>query len=274
MVTQIDPGGSGHGNDRDAGDDEDTRIIFPGGPRSGHPDGSDETATRLIPGRQVSGSEPRGRVIGVAPTAISPAPAMPRSQDAEPASDHRAHIDSSDLDSETGENTILIPSSRRSHPSAESDAADASSGGRAAERPLFDPAVGFLVIVDGPGRGMSHPIHYGQNSIGRSSSQRISLNHGDPRISREDHAFLIYDDATQEFFIRDNGKANLVRHNDMPVLTPTRLIHRDVISIGDTLMLFIAVCGNDFDWIRDDPERAFKAQSTDLGATGHEPTGD
>lgn len=274
MVTQIEPGGSGHDDDRDAGDDDDTRIIFPGGSRSDPPGGADDAATRLIAGRQSTGSEPRGRVIGVAPTAIIPSRSISRSHAAEPAGDHGAPDDGAAPISVSGDNTILIPSSRRSQTSSRSDAPEASSEVHATDRPAFDPAVGFLVIVDGPGRGISHPVHYGQNSIGRSSSQRISLNYGDPRISREDHAFLIYDDATQEFFIRDNGKANLVRHNDAPVLTPTRLQHRDVISVGDTRMLFIAVCGNDFDWIRDDPERAVTAQSNDLGADGHEPTGD
>lgn len=266
MVTQIGPGGSSHDDDRDAGDDDDTRIIFPGGSPGSSPGSSDDTATRLIPGRQPSGSEPRGRVIGVAPTAIIPARSMTGPHNAGPS----AHQDSSRSD----DNTILIPSSKRSASKPQGDNSHAAPEPHENMQPVFDPAVGFLVIVDGPGRGASHPIHYGQNTIGRSSSQRISLNYGDPRISREEHAFLIYDETTQDFFIRDNGKANLVRHNDTPVLTPTRLNHRDVISIGDTLMLFIAVCGADFDWIRDDPEKADTAQSTDLGATGHEPTGD
>ncbi len=271
MVTQIEAGGSSHDDDRDAGDDDDTRIIFPGSSSGGPPGSPDDTATRLIPGRQSSGSEPRGRIIGVAPTAIIPARSMTGSQEPGPSAiDTAEHDDNTSSD----DNTILIPSARRRPSPSQSDTSDAALEPYENTASAFDPAVGFLVIVDGPGRGASHPIHYGQNTIGRSSSQRISLNYGDPRISREEHAFLIYDETTQDFFIRDNGKANLVRHNDTPVLTPTRLNHRDVISIGDTLMLFIAVCGADFDWIRDDPERADTAQITDLGATGHEPTGD
>ena len=113
----------------------------------------------------------------------------------------------------------------------------------------FDPVVGWLVVRKGLGRGCFRPIFYGQNSIGRGTDQRISLDFGDPRISRQGHAFLIYDEVAQKFYIRDGGKTNLVRHNGQLVMTPTELHDRDELTIGGTTLLFVALCGPAFDWL-------------------------
>lgn len=116
------------------------------------------------------------------------------------------------------------------------------------DAPSFDPVVGWLVVKAGPGRGQCCLIHYGQNSIGRGNSQRISLDFGDERISRDAHAFIIFDDKQRKFYIRDNGKSNLVRHNGGVVMMPTELKQGDEIAIGETTLLFVPLCGPDFDW--------------------------
>lgn len=123
---------------------------------------------------------------------------------------------------------------------------------------VFDPAVGWLVIVDGPGRGNHCAVYYGQNSIGRGPDQRVRLGFGDTRIARDSHAFLIYDDVSRKFYLRDNGKANLVRLNGAPVMTPMELKDRDRIQIGETVMLFVQLCGEGFDWLAagDNPSTA------------------
>jgi hypothetical protein len=118
----------------------------------------------------------------------------------------------------------------------------------------FDPAVAWLVVIKGPGRGEYCPVFYGQNSIGRGENQRIRLNFGDTRITRDSHAFLIYDDMARKFFLRDNGKANLLRLNEAPVMVPTEVKDRDQISLGETVLLFVALCGQEFDWMSDGDE--------------------
>ena len=118
----------------------------------------------------------------------------------------------------------------------------------------FDPAVAWLVVIKGPGRGEYCPVFYGQNSIGRGENQRIRLNFGDTRITRDPHAFLIYDDMARKFFLRDNGKANLLRLNEAPVMVPTEVKDRDQISLGETVLLFVSLCGQEFDWMSDGDE--------------------
>lgn len=112
----------------------------------------------------------------------------------------------------------------------------------------FEPTVGWLVVVKGPGRGHSRQIHYGMNSLGRGPSERISLNFGDSAISREAHAYIVYDDKQKEFYIQHAGKSNLVRVNDSPVMAPKELTRGDLIELGSTTLMFVPLCGDDFNW--------------------------
>lgn len=111
-----------------------------------------------------------------------------------------------------------------------------------------DPVVGWLVVLKGPGRGAFKPIFAGMNSIGRDPGQRIAIDLGDDTISREEHAFITYDDEQRIFFVQHGGKSNLVRLNKAPVLTPSELKAADVIRIGKTSLRFVPLCGPDFSW--------------------------
>ena len=111
-----------------------------------------------------------------------------------------------------------------------------------------EPVAGWLVVVKGPGRGNFCPIFVGMNSVGRDSSQRISLSFGDESISREEHAFITYDEEQRCFYLQHGGKSNLVRLGPSPVLSPTELKPNDIIRIGRTTLLFVPFCGPDFSW--------------------------
>lgn len=111
-----------------------------------------------------------------------------------------------------------------------------------------DPVAGWLVVVQGPGRGGFRPVYMGMNSIGRDPGQRVSLSFGDDAISREEHAFITYDEEGRRFYIQHGGKANLVRVGPQPVLVPTELKANDRIRIGKTTLRFVPCCGPDFTW--------------------------
>jgi hypothetical protein len=111
-----------------------------------------------------------------------------------------------------------------------------------------DPVAGWLVVVKGPGRGGFRPIFVGMNSIGRDANQRISLSFGDDMISREEHAFIAYDEEARQFYLQHGGKANLVRLAGRPVLSPAELQPYDLIRIGKTTLRFIPLCGPEFAW--------------------------
>jgi len=113
---------------------------------------------------------------------------------------------------------------------------------------MDDPVVGWLAIIAGPGQGMSVPIGYGMNSIGRNSDQRISLDYGDDEISRSTHASVTYDPKHRKFYLQHGGGTNLTYIDDAPVLTPAELEPQKDIQIGQTTLRFIPLCNDKFDW--------------------------
>lgn len=125
-----------------------------------------------------------------------------------------------------------------------------------ASAPLTYNAVGWLVVVDGPGRGHSMPLRSGVSQIGRGDDQTVQLDFGDTSISRENHASIAFDDEQREFFIGHGGKANLVRLNGAPVLSTQALSHHDKVRIGETTLQLIAFCGKDFVWSEAGPQDA------------------
>ncbi len=138
-----------------------------------------------------------------------------------------------------GEQTVLVRRSSASKEGTASPAEDLPEG----------PVVGWLVVVEGPGRGKSVTLGYGMNTIGREAGNRASLPFGDMQISRTKHATLTYDPRGRKFFIQHGESTNLTYVGETPVLTPLELTSGDLIRLGDTTVLkFIPLCGDDFNW--------------------------
>jgi hypothetical protein len=116
--------------------------------------------------------------------------------------------------------------------------------------------VGWIIVVDGPGRGASFALLGGVSSVGRGEDQPIRLDFGDTSISRANHAMIAYDNEQRKFFLGHGGKANLVRLNGKPVLSTEEMHSDDTIRIGETTLKFIALCGKDFDWSQDKEDGA------------------
>jgi hypothetical protein len=119
-----------------------------------------------------------------------------------------------------------------------------------AERPAATGAfpAGWLVIVEGPGRGTSFTVTAGVSTIGRGEDQTICLDFGDASVSRENHASIAYDEEQAKFFIGHGGKRNIVRRNGNPVLATEELDHGDHVRVGKTELRFVAFCGPEFSW--------------------------
>lgn len=112
-----------------------------------------------------------------------------------------------------------------------------------------DPVVGWLVVVGGPGLGAFRPIFEGNNTIGRSRSQRIAIDFGDDAISSEEQAYIRYDSADRSFlFVPNLAKTNVVSVNEKRPTGAVELAHMDVITVGRTQLVFVPFCGVDFDW--------------------------
>jgi hypothetical protein len=124
-------------------------------------------------------------------------------------------------------------------------------GKQAVKRGEFehDPVVGWLVVVGGPGLGSFRPVYEGNNTVGRSPTQRIPLDFGDDSISSEEQAYIRYDSSERSFlFVPNLAKTNIVSVNSKRPTGAVELSQMDVIVMGRTQLVFVPFCGPEFDW--------------------------
>ena len=110
-----------------------------------------------------------------------------------------------------------------------------------------EPVVGWLVCVDGSNQGRDYRIKSGGNTIGRDSRNDIQIT-GDSEISREAHATIQYEPKKSQFFFIPNTSKNPTYVNGDSTLMPTGINRGDTIEIGNTKLIFVPFCDDDFRW--------------------------
>lgn len=111
----------------------------------------------------------------------------------------------------------------------------------------LDPVVGWLVCNKGPSRGRDYRIRSGRNGIGRSEAMDVQIA-GDDTVSRENHAFLVYEPRKRTFSIRPGDGRGLVYLNGDEVIQASDIKAYDIIELGETQMMFVPLCGEKFNW--------------------------
>lgn len=111
----------------------------------------------------------------------------------------------------------------------------------------IDPVVGWLVCVSGPDRGRDYRIRGEKNFVGRAESNDICIA-GDSGVSREKHAFISYNPKKNSFKLGPGDSRGMVYLNDDDVDTPADLKPYDRITLGETVLVFIPFCSEQFQW--------------------------
>lgn len=111
----------------------------------------------------------------------------------------------------------------------------------------INPVVGWLVCLSGKNKGRSYEIRSGRNFAGRSSEMDIILE-GDQSVSRVKHAIFVYDAKSGKYIAQPGESRELFYVNDEVVLNNVSLQSFDKILIGKTELMFIALCGEKFNW--------------------------
>ncbi len=121
----------------------------------------------------------------------------------------------------------------------------------------IDPVVGWLVCIEGTDKGRDFRIRSERNAIGRAGNMDICIN-GDDTISREKHAFISYNPRKNSFLLMPGESRGIIYLNDDEVAAPIPLKAFDVIELGQTKLLFVPFCGDQFQWGKttDDPQTA------------------
>lgn len=109
-----------------------------------------------------------------------------------------------------------------------------------------EPVVGWLASIAGPQIGKDWRLIAGKNSIGRSEQMSVSID--DDSVSREKHAFISFDPKKSTFTLMMGDSSGLVYCNDDEVTLPVKLKAYDRIEVGKTIMIFVPLLGEHFQW--------------------------
>ena len=114
-----------------------------------------------------------------------------------------------------------------------------------------DPVTGWLVVVDGPGRGRAISVGEQDNRIGRgggSPAPRVILNFGDQGVSRTNAFIVRYDPKKRRFKVLPGEGTNIVYLNGDDLDSPSTLKTGDMIEVSETTLRFVGFCEESFDW--------------------------
>ena len=110
-----------------------------------------------------------------------------------------------------------------------------------------EPVVGWLVAVKGEHMGECFNIYSGKSSMGRSQNNRIVFSK-DGQISREKHAFIMFEPKKREFFIQSGDSSGLTYLNDENVIGSKKINAFDIIELGGSQFVFVPLCCEKFAW--------------------------
>ncbi|MDO4337673.1 MAG: FHA domain-containing protein [Eubacteriales bacterium] len=109
------------------------------------------------------------------------------------------------------------------------------------------PVVGWLVCVQGACQGQSFQLKEGKNFLGRGEDMDVVIR-GDMAVARRRHACVIFEPRASVFYAQPGESHELFYLNNNVVLSSEILKSHDVITLGETDLLFVPLCGADFSW--------------------------
>ena len=109
-----------------------------------------------------------------------------------------------------------------------------------------EPVVGWVVPISGSSKGRSFMLRAGVNFIGREPSVDVILD-GDTNIIGR-HATVAYDPNSGKFFVSPTAQNAIVLLDNKQISSNTELKNKQVITVGNTQLMFVAFCGEMFNW--------------------------
>ncbi len=110
-----------------------------------------------------------------------------------------------------------------------------------------EPVVGWLVCTKGPHFGEDFRLKSGRNFVGRGGDMDVAITK-DNTVSRERHAIVVYEPRGNLFLMQPGDSKELCYLNEQVVLSPQTLSRHDKILVGQSELMFIPCCTEDFNW--------------------------
>lgn len=119
-----------------------------------------------------------------------------------------------------------------------------------------EPAVGWLVGLNGDYQGECFELKSGKNFIGRNYDMDIALA-ADHDVSAKRHVVIIYEPHQRIFIAQPGDPQKQFSVNHRSVYKEIQLYPHDIIMVGKTKLMFFPLCGKEFSW--EDTEKAFNS---------------
>jgi hypothetical protein len=110
-----------------------------------------------------------------------------------------------------------------------------------------EPVVGWLIAVEGPHYGEDFRLISGRNFIGRGTNMDVCLTK-DASVSREKHAIILFDPRQGVYIAQPGESKELSYLNDEAVLSPAKIKRNDILTLGETKLMFFPCCDENFSW--------------------------
>lgn len=109
------------------------------------------------------------------------------------------------------------------------------------------PVVGWLVCISGSEKGRDFRIINERNFIGRSEEMHIQIPN-DINVARKNHCSISYNPKQRIFVLSPGESSSLVYLQGKALYETKQIYSQDLIEIGENKFIFIALCGENFDW--------------------------
>lgn len=107
--------------------------------------------------------------------------------------------------------------------------------------------VGWLVCIGGAMLGESFILREGDNFIGRAGNMDVALVY-ETSVSRSKHAVITYEANKNACILHSPKNSGQTFCNNKVVKVRRKLKNQDVITLGNCVLLFVALCSSSFMW--------------------------
>lgn len=111
----------------------------------------------------------------------------------------------------------------------------------------INPVVGWLVCISGSNKGKDYKVYNERNFIGRSEDMHIVIEN-DLNVARKNHCVITYNPKQKNFMLSPGEGSGIVYLQGKAIYDTKQLYNFDLLEIGDNKFLFVALCGEKFDW--------------------------
>lgn len=111
----------------------------------------------------------------------------------------------------------------------------------------IEPVVAWLVCIEGVEKGKDYRIINKRNFIGNSEEMDVCIL-GDNSIEKNSNFTITYNEKQRIFVLTPGSISNIIYVNKKAVYESIILENYSLVEFGETKLVFVKFCGDNFSW--------------------------